>query len=173
MDLSRELLESPGPLWTEKLTSYVCQDQARFNHLINLFLNSESRLIQRSTLIILSSAREKPQWLQEKVGELVAALRVSLPVSLKRNILRILQDQEIPEPLWGHAADQCFQYLSAADEPVAVKVFSMTVIYNLSKKIPELGRELKILVEDQYPWSSAGFQARGRKVLAALSKDGH
>ena len=104
---------------------------------------------------------------------MVKSLNSSLPVAYKRNVLRILQNHEIPEPLWGHAAEQCFGFLNDTSEPVAVKVFSMTVIHNLTKDIPELAHELKIILEDQFDYGSAGFQSRARKILKALQKEGY
>ena len=104
---------------------------------------------------------------------MVKSLNPDLPVAYKRNLLRILQHHSIPESLWGHAADQCFGFLSDPAEPVAVKVFSMSVLYNLTHEIPELGRELKILIEDQFPYGSPGFKSRGGKILKALQKRGY
>eukprot|EP01031_Cornospumella_fuschlensis_P001081 gene1081-1357_t len=58
--------------------------------------------------------------------------------AIKRNTIRVLQTVEIPEELHGIAADICFQYLSNHEEAVAIKAFSMTVLFNLSKHYPEL-----------------------------------
>jgi hypothetical protein len=80
------------------------------------------------------------------------------------NLLRILQYQTIPEAQWGHAADQCFTYLASSDEPVAV---------NLTKQLPGLARELRLMIEEQYPLGSAGFKARGRHILRKQDKDEH
>jgi len=49
----------------------------------------------------------------------------------------------------------------------------MTVIYNLTEQLPDLARELRLLIEDQYDLGSAGFKSRGKKVLKQLQKDGH
>jgi hypothetical protein len=53
-------------------------------------------------------------------------------------------------------------------QPIAVRVFSMTVLCNLAGKLPELKNELIPLIEDQMPYGSAGFISRGRKVLKDL-----
>ncbi len=176
MNLRIELLKSPGPIWTQRLGEYVSADKKHFEQLMELFFlieDSNYRLNQRATLILLEVEKVRPQWINGKVKAMVKALHKSLPAAQKRNLLRVLQNQVIPERLWGHAADQCFQYLSSSQEPIAVKVFSMTVLYNISQHIPEFGKELKLLIEDQYDIGSAGFKARGRRILAALAKEGH
>jgi hypothetical protein len=81
----------------------------------------------------------------------------------------MLQFIEIPPALQGIAAEACFENLSS-EEPVAVKVFAMTVIANLCKDYPELKSELVPLIEDQLPFATAGFRSRARKVLRQIEK---
>ena len=173
MDLKTALLDNGNPQWQNHLCQYVCEDKLRFRQLMGYFYSGDTWLTQRSTLIILACAKEKPQWISGQIPQMVKILNRKLPISLKRNILRILQYQPIPEALWGHTADQCFNFLSSSREAVAVKAFSMTVIYNLTKQLPDLARELRLLIEEQYDLGSAGFKARGRRVLNQLQKDGH
>ncbi len=91
-------------------------------------------------------------------------------MAVKRNTLKILQFVDIPEDLLGITADICFRLLNDGKEPIAVKVFAMTVIFNIVKKYPELNEELKISIEEQMPFASAGFKSRGNKILKALLK---
>lgn len=63
-----------------------------------------------------------------------------------------------------------FDTLNSGREPVAVKVFSMTVLFNIVQVYPELSEELEISIEEQMPFGSGGFKSRGRKVLKDLSK---
>jgi len=173
VDLKSALQKPLSPTWENQLCHLVCKDKQRFFELIEIFYGNHSHLLQRSTLIILASNKLKPEWVDDQVPRMVNSLNKNLPTPLKRNILRILQYKAIPETLWGHAANQCFNYLESSNEPVAIKAFSMTVLYNLTMKLPDLARELRLLIEEQYNLGSAGFKARGRHVLRQLKKDGH
>lgn len=173
MDLKTALLNIRDPRWESQLCQYVCEDKQHFRELMGCFYSGDLYPMHRATLIILACVKEKPEWIVEQIPRMVRTLNKGLPVSLKRNILRILQNETIPEPLWGHVADQCFNYLASSEEPVAIKVFAMTVIYNLTEQLPDLARELRLLIEDQYDLGSAGFKSRGKKVLKQLQKDGH
>lgn len=172
-NLKSALQEPTSPAWESDLCHLVCENEHRFLELIEVFYGNDSRLLQKSTLIILACNKVKPEWVDDQVPRMVNSLNKNIPTPLKRNILRILQYKTIPETLWGHAADQCFNYLESSKEPVAIKAFSMTVLYNLTKKLPDLARELRLLIEEQYNLGSAGFKARGRHVLGQLTKDGH
>jgi hypothetical protein len=98
-------------------------------------------------------------------------LNLQKPVNdaVKRNTLRVLRYVEIPEDLMGIAADICFKYLLSGKEPVAVKVHAMDVLFNITRKFPELKEELKLAIEDQMPFGSAGFRSRGGKILKSLN----
>jgi hypothetical protein len=104
------------------------------------------------------------------LGRLLAYCRGPVPDAVKRNTMRLLQSQQVPESLEGELIDVCFALLENGGEAVATKVFAMTVAHNLSRRHPDLQRELAFLIEMQLPYQSAVFQNRGRKVLAALRK---
>ena len=91
-------------------------------------------------------------------------------VAVKRNIMRLLQDIEIPQQLYGTLTDKCFTLLDPK-ETIAVRVFSMTVLANIAKQEPDLKKELSIVIEDQLPYASAGFLSRAKQVLKELAKN--
>ena len=86
---------------------------------------------------------------------------------LKKHFGQAPRPINIPEELWGETIEICFRFLSG-NEAVAIKVFSMSVLYNLSLNVPEIITELKVVIEDHLPYGSAGFKSRARKVLAKL-----
>ena len=159
--------------WQDAAVSHVYASKQGFSELMDCFFSDQLRVAHRATQIILDVTSTKPQWVEAQIPRMALALKKESPDWYKRNLLRILQYHQIPEQHWGHVADQCFNYLASTDEPVAVKVFSMTVLYNLTRELPDLARELRFLIEEQYPLGSAGFKARGRKVLKQLDKDGY
>ena len=74
-----------------------------------------------------------------------------------------------PDP--NTAVDLAFRYLTSPDEPVAVKVYSMTIIQRLSEREPVLAEELRLHLEQQIPGSDKpAFRSRARQVLAALDR---
>jgi hypothetical protein len=88
--------------------------------------------------------------------------------AVKRNTIRLLQFISVPKPLEGVISQICFDFLQNRKEPIAVRVFSMTVLANLVEKQPGLKSELRIIIEDELPYGSAGFLSRGKKILKKL-----
>ncbi len=63
------------------------------------------------------------------------------------------------------AATVCFDILASCTEPVANKVFSMTVLTNIAKHEPDIKHELKLLIEEQMTYSTAAFKSRAKTVM--------
>ena len=88
--------------------------------------------------------------------------------SVKRNVIRILQFIPIPDTLLGEVASVCFNYLASPNEPIAVRVFSMTVLANIAQKEPGLKNELRLTIERQLEHGSMAFCSRARRVMKML-----
>ena len=99
---------------------------------------------------------------------MVEHLQSNPKVAIKRNTVRLLQKQEIPEESQGILLDKCLEYLTSAQETTAVKAFSMTIVHRLTKTYPELKPELKIVIEDLIQYATPGVVNRGKKILADL-----
>ncbi len=79
----------------------------------------------------------------------------------------MLQNITIPEALQGTLANLCFEFL-AGSETVAVKVYAMSILANLTQVEPDLKNELKLLIEEQLPYATPAFLSRSHKVLQLL-----
>lgn len=86
----------------------------------------------------------------------------------KRSLTKLLAIAGVPEELEGMVADQLFDWLLAPKIKVAVKVFAMETLCNLSEQYPDLAGELKIVLEDQWDKNSVAFRARGKRILKRL-----
>ena len=84
--------------------------------------------------------------------------------------MRIFNDVAIPEKWQGLAAERAFAFLGSADEPIAVRAFSMTVLFNIGKEQPDLLPELRLMIEDLLPYGSPGIKSRGRRTIQAIDK---
>jgi len=171
MDLRKQLLTDHSKENTTRIVEYIGNDLERCEALMKLFLYGEYRVIQRAAWVVGDLARLYPENVMPYLPKMVENLKQpGIHVAAKRNTVRFFQEIEIPEDLWGDVADICFKFLESSEEPVAVKVFSMTVLLGIVKKVPELKDELKYLIEDQLPYGSTGFKNRGKKTLKALDK---
>ncbi len=170
MSLREKLLKEHSKAYTEYLAFEIGPDQDSFDTLMKLFFGDDNQVTQRAAWLMSHCVDEFPWLIDKHLSAIIYNLDKPVHVAVKRNTLKILQFVDLPKDLLGITADICFRLLNDGKEPTAVKVFAMTVIYNIVKKYPELNEELKMSIEEQMPFASAGFKSRGRKTLIALSK---
>jgi len=106
------------------------------------------------------------------LSELVESLPMIDNESVQRSFLRMISlsdSGKLSSRNHGILADHCFTMLRSGISAIAVKAYSMDILYNLSVIYPELGNELstsvRILMED----GSAGIIAKGKTILKKIS----
>ena len=172
MNLREAILKEHSKAQALKIADWVGNNETHFALLMHLFLKDEYRVVQRSAWIVSMVADRHPSLLHSHLNAMVKRMEEqNLPVAVKRNVIRILQDIPITKKLQGAIMDICFHFLSDPKEAIAVRCFSMTVLANLSKDHPEIKNELNTVVKsalEEKP--SAGFRARARKILKEIDK---
>ncbi len=170
MDVRAALLRGQSKALTDKIVAYTGNNQSRFNDLIAMLLDDNPRLVQRVAWPLSYCVRNHPKLLNPHFSSVLKIARKSgVHDGVKRNIMRLLQFVDIPKRFQGKAVAVCFELMDT-HEPIAVRVFAMTVLANIAKQQPGLKNELTVIIEDQLPYGSAGFVSRGRKILRELKK---
>jgi len=167
MNLKAEILKSDFKDQAAYVAEQVNGDEEKFAELMNLFFNKDTRTCQRATWVVSHCVERTPWQIKPYLKKLIKNLYKDIDDTTKRNSVRVLQYIDIPENPWGETIEICFRYLMG-NEAVAIKVFSMTVLYHLSLKVPEITNELKVIIEDQLPYGTAGVKSRGTKILGKL-----
>jgi hypothetical protein len=168
MDIKKELLKEHSKLQTIKVVKYIGHNPKRFNMLIKMFLAGPYRVTQRAAWPLSYCVEAYPELINPHLKSVLKMLDTKdAHDAVKRNILRFLQHIEIPKRFYGIVTDRCFALMNPK-EPIAIRVFAMTVLANIAKHEPELKKELRIVIEDQMPYGSAGYKARAKKIIKAL-----
>jgi|APTNR8051073442_1049403.scaffolds.fasta_scaffold00003_314 hypothetical protein len=165
MDIKKELLKEHSKKQTTRVVKYIGKDPMRFNELIRLFLEGPYQLAQRAGWPLSYCVEAHPDLIKPHLKAILKMLdRKDVHDAVKRNIMRLLQYIEIPKRLHASVINHGFALMDPK-EPIAVRVFAMTVLANIAREEPDLKKELQIVIEDQLPYASAGYLARARKVL--------
>jgi len=171
MDIKDQLLAEHSKANADLIREWIGEDKDRFAKLVSLFLENEYRVSQRAAMVLGHIHDSSPLLLQPFLPQIIKHLRQpDIHDAVKRNIVRILQNIEIPEEHYGELADICFTWLEDPSVAVAIRVFSMTVLWNICQNVPELMPELRATIEDWLDYGSAGFKNRGNKTLKMISK---
>jgi hypothetical protein len=173
-DLSTDTLKNKilkmggGELELWKLS--VLSDEQVFKDIYSLISSDEPRIAWRSCWIIDNADEKDPELLVPFIPDIVERLIATKNGSLKRHFTRILCRHEIPEELLGQVINRCFDLLSPS-EAVAVRVFAMQLLFNISQREPGLKKELAAVLESlTEEGGTAGFMNRAGKLIKALRR---
>ena len=148
------------------IANYACSSKQHFKELMKCFLDKEYRVAQRAAWSVSWAAIQKPKMIQPYIKELVAQLeRKDVHSAVIRNSVRVLECIEIPKKFHGTVMNACFNFIENPSTPVAIKAFSLTTLFNLSKFYPDIKQELKLIIEERWDTESAAFRARGKRIL--------
>lgn len=171
MDLKKAILHEHSKDQTRKIVGFVGEDPKRFEKLVDVFLEGPFRVTQRAAWPLSYCVEHHPTLILPHLKRILDHLKKpGIHDSVKRNTIRLLQFTDIPKRFQAQVTDVCFKYLENRKEPVAVRVFSMTVLLQIASDHPALKKELALIIEDNLPYASAAFISRGRKVLHAIGK---
>ncbi len=169
MDLRKAILQEHTRARATKIADHVGQNKALFKELVEVYLAGPYRVTQRAAWPLSICAERYPSLVRPHLTRLLRYLdKPGIHPAVKRNTMRMLQFIEIPRSQHAAVIELGFRYLRNKQEPIAVKVFAMTALSRVVKTQPELGRELRIILEDLLPYSSPAFVSRARRVLKDL-----
>lgn len=171
MDIRKALLKEHSKEQTMKIVQYLGSDATRVAELMDIFLTEDYRLNQRSSWVIHHLSEKNPYLLKPYLPQMVEKLEKPSHDAVIRNTLRYFERITLPEDLMGPVANICFEFLASPEKPIAIRVFAMGTLYEISRTYPELQPELALIIEEHLPYGSAGFKSRGKRILKKIKKN--
>jgi hypothetical protein len=169
MELRIQLLKAHSKENCNIIVAWVGSNQKNFNELFALFMGNENRLVQMSSWPLSYCVEANPNLVQKHIASLLKNIkRQAQHEAVKRHTLRMLQFVEIPKKYQGVVMNMCFDFIQNIAEKPTTKVFSLAILENLIKLYPEITDELRLILETQIPYESAGFKSRAKKMLSKL-----
>lgn len=129
-------------------------------------------LSQRASRVVSICSGNYPEMIIPYVSEVIQKLSIQKSEGSRRNFLKIFADGnfKIKSKEKGLLMNSCFGFLTG-NYSVAVKVYSMEILYKLSVDLPEIQRELYEVLNNQKEESSAGYKSRAQKILKRINQN--
>lgn len=157
----------------EWVATSAIENPAIFLKLFEYSHSTDKKLAFRASWTLSKVGDMFPEILYPHLSRMVGTLSKLDNESALRSFLRIISlsdPEKIDSSRHGILADFCFDVLKSGYSAIAVKAYSMEILYKLSLIYPELANELsasiKILLED----GSAGILSRGQTIMKKLAE---
>lgn len=167
MDIAAALKNEHSKTQTMRIVRHIGSDPEKFKQLIDIFFNSEYRMVQRAAWPVNFCAQNRPELVLPYLNKCLDLLADRQAHSaVRRNVVRLLQYVEIPEELLGKVYSLCIDLIDDMNEPVAVRAFAITVATRIAKTEPALIAELQMVVNKHIPHTTIAFRKRAREILS-------
>jgi len=157
----------------EWIATSAIENPAIFDKLLDYSFSDDDKLAFRSSWTLTKVCDKYPELIYPHLDRIIGALVNLENESAMRSLLRIisLSDmKKISVRNHGILADHCFGLLKSGFSAIAIKAYSMEILYRLVLKYPELRNELAATISMLQPEGSAGIVSRGRQILKKLAE---
>ena len=134
--------------------------------------SQDKKLAFRASWILTKVCDRFPEIIYPFLSQIVDSLNRIDNESTLRSFLRIISLSDIGQinvRQHGLLAEFCFSMLKSGFSAIAVKAYSMEILYKLVLIYPELGNELSAQINLLQVEGSAGIIARGQMILKKLA----
>lgn len=170
MDFRKVLSENLSIKQVNRICGYIGNDSDKFDLLMEMVFKDDETSA-RASWAAIHTADGNQQFLNPWIGKMIQLLKKTKDSSVKRNLLRLLENIIIPKKYRGELFETALKLLLSTNEPIAVRTFAITVLYNIAILHQELVPELKMVVSEVLLQNeSAAIQSRGKKTLKLLEK---
>ena len=171
MDIKTAIEEEHSKRQAVRIANYIGTDATRMQELVNLVLANSPKVSQRGAYALSYCGESEPEAVWPHLTALIRHLETpAIHDGVKRCILKVVEKAPLTEEQQGLAANYCFEYATNPQEAIAVRAFSMTVLFNIGLEQPELLPELKLVVEEMMVHGGPAIQSRGQRILKAMHK---
>lgn len=153
---------------TDFIAKHIGEDPEYFKELINLIFSERDPIPMRASWVIEKISSTNPDLLKPYLQKIIKHMTGFTHPGTKRNLLKCVSLNEIPEGTEGVLYDMCYNFVISRFEPPAVKVHSMQIMFNIARKEPDLKRELRLIIEELSNDNSAAIKSRCRHLIAEL-----
>jgi 8-oxo-dGTP diphosphatase len=157
----------------EWIATSAIENPAIFKKLYEYSFSSDKKLAFRASWTLSKVCDKFPDLIYPYLPDIISRLGEIDNESTQRSFLRIISFSDfarISVKHHGVLAEHCFAALKSGFSAIAIKAYSMEILYNLVVIYPELLNELTSTINLLEGEGSAGVIARGTMILKKLAK---
>jgi 8-oxo-dGTP diphosphatase len=172
-DLRSMVISMMGMKNAEWVATSAIDNPAIFKKMLEYSYSDDKKLAFHASWILTKVCDKYPDIIYPYLPGIVEKLGKIDNESAQRSFLRIISMSEINRISVRHhglLADHCFAALKSGFSAIAIKAYSMEILYKLAVIYPELANELSATINLLQGEGSAGIIARGKMVMKKLAE---
>ncbi len=162
-----------GSKEAEWIAKSAMENPGILEKIIEFSFSGDDKLAFHASWALTKICDDYPEVIYPHMPRMVEVLDNLTNESAQRSFLRCLSLSDLSlldHKPQGLLADHCFKMLRSGFSAIAIKAYSMDIIYKLAMIYPDLINELTEAINLLHGDGSAGIQARGKIVLDKLAR---
>jgi hypothetical protein len=162
-DSSRMLADLTAEMVYEKPELMEC--------LMDLAWIDEEPWSQRASRVVSICCCRFPEMVMPFISQIIKRLNIQKSEGSRRNFLKIFVDTDIVLKKHDRSTllNACFDFLTG-NYSIAVKVYSMDILFKMSREFPDIRKELHLVILGQFDDASPGFRSHASKIMKKMEK---
>ncbi len=161
-----------GTKEAEWLAESAIENGEILRKLLEFSFSKDKKLAFRASWTLSKVFDKYPELMGSDIQRMIGSLESLDNESVQRSFLRMISMSDLnslSQKQHGILADHCFKMLKSGFSAIAIKAYSMEIIYKLALIYPELANELSSTINMLQGEGSAGILARGHIILKKLA----
>lgn len=162
-----------GTKHAEWIANSVIENPVLLKKFIEFSCSGEKKLAFHASWILTKVCDKNPEIIEPYLPRIIESLPKLENESTLRSFLRILSYKDpakFSQKHQGILTDVCFKLLNSGFSAIAVRAYSMDILYRLTIIYPELATELALSVRGIMDIDSAGIISKAKAILKRLNK---
>ncbi len=177
-ELDRELKQMINNMMSRQEAEWIAtsavDNPELFRKLLDYSFKGDQKLSFRASWTLSKTCEKFPELIYPHLSRMIEGLKGIGNESTERSFMKILamtDMKRVSDHHQGMLADHCFNALRSGFSAIAIKAYSMEIIYHLALIYPDLAHELSSTIKMlQGEDTAAGIIARGQIILKKLAE---
>lgn len=166
----REILYDSSKINGLIVAEYALKNKNFFEDLFAIIISEEEKYSVRASYVLCLISSKKPEKIKPRIPEIIEMIKKVKNSGIKKNLLKIFESYITieDEDHLGLLVDMCFRFVLSSFESAATRVYSMEILYNVTKQEPDLKNELNLILEEVIDNSDKAVLWRAQKIRKQL-----
>lgn len=141
--------------------------------LIDIALMEIPQVSSRASRVIGSVVEMDVETLTDFSKQIIPSIPAIKDSAIRRSFLKIFTEAPLPrdEEEEGILLNSSFTFLIDPDEPIAVKIYCMDILYRFTGRYPEIAKELLLTLEELTRRDSSAIHHKGKYIIHQLQME--
>jgi hypothetical protein len=152
---------------------FVLEHPELFRDMLDASLAQGYPMGMRASRVVYLCSVSQPDLVRPYLSELLQNIHSLHDQSVIRNFLHVFDEfiDDLSDDELAILLQLCFNYIENTSQTIAIRTYSLKLLYLISQRVPEIKPELISIIHLHLPEADPGFYSQATKILHKLQRE--